>query len=212
MSASRSATSSGAIASRMSEARSTSRRSRMEACICGSSISSRVSAAFSSSRAAKTALAIGARVRLQTGGIHLQAELLVVPAAHHRPIERAYLSAALQDDAGDPGKRLGHHHHEVSNSSDAMLSNVDDLSVEEIAEEDQTLASELLEEQGRVVPAEAERVRQCQLDVHLARALRDVVEAALRVRVLEVDSGRRDTLLDGFHRDHCLNRSRGAEQ
>jgi hypothetical protein len=37
-----------------------------------------------------------------------------------------------------------------------MLSNVDDLSVEEIAEEDQTLASELLEEQGRVVPAEAE--------------------------------------------------------
>ncbi len=40
----------------MSEARSTSRRSRMEACICGSSISSRVSAAFSSSRAAKTAL------------------------------------------------------------------------------------------------------------------------------------------------------------
>ena len=56
MSASRSAASSGAIASRMSEARSTSRRSRMEACICGSSISSRVSAAFSSSRAAKTAL------------------------------------------------------------------------------------------------------------------------------------------------------------
>src|SRR3984893_9942352 len=74
------------------------------------------------------------------------------------------------------------------------------------------LASELLEEQGCVVPAEAEGVRQRQLDVQLARPLRDVVEITLRVGVLQVDGRRRDAFLDGLHRDHRLNRSGGAQQ
>jgi hypothetical protein len=34
-------------------------------------------------------------------------------------------------------ERFGHHDYEVSDSTDPVLSNVDDLSVEEIAEEDQ---------------------------------------------------------------------------
>src|SRR5207302_4617452 len=64
-----------------------------------------------------------------------------------------------------------------------------------------TLAPKLLEQQRGVVPAEAERVRERQLDIQLARAFRDVIEVALRVRVLEVDGGWRDPLLDGFDRD-----------
>src|ERR1700681_4820727 len=67
------------------------------------------------------------------------------------------------------------------------------------------LAPELLEEQGCVVPAEAEGVRQRQLDVQLARTLGDVVEITLRVGVLQVDGRRRDAFLDGLHRDHRLD-------
>src|ERR1700688_214066 len=59
-----------------------------------------------------------------------------------------------------------------------------------------TLAPKLLEQQRSVVPAEAKRVRERQLDIQLARALRDVIEVTLRVGVLEVDGGGRDPLFD----------------
>src|SRR2546423_7283187 len=128
-------------------------------------------------------------MRLEACLVDLQTQLLVVPAADHRPVERAHLSVAFQDDAGHPGKGFSHHHHQVPDPSDAMLPNINNLSADEIAEEDQALhlTSELLEEQGRIVPAEAERGRQRQLDVELASALRNVVKVTLRIRVLQVD-------------------------
>src|ERR1700681_849385 len=75
-----------------------------------------------------------------------------------------------------------------------------------------TLAPELLEQERGVVPAEAERVRKRQLDVELARALRDVIEVTLRVRVLEVNGGWRNPLFDRLDRDHRLDRSGGSKQ
>ncbi len=76
-------------------------------------------------------------VRLQAGLVDLQAELLVVPAAHHRPIDGAHPTVPLEDDAGHARERFGHDDHKVADSTDPVLSNVDDLSIEEIAEEDQ---------------------------------------------------------------------------
>src|SRR6202158_6595842 len=75
-----------------------------------------------------------------------------------------------------------------------------------------TLAPELLEQERGVVPAEAERVRKRQLDVQLARAFRDVIEVTLRVRVLEVDGGGRDPLLDGLDRDDRFDGSGSPQQ
>src|ERR1700686_198066 len=75
-----------------------------------------------------------------------------------------------------------------------------------------TLAPELLEQQRGVVPAEAERVRERQLDIQLAGALRDVIEVTLRIRVLQVDGGGRDPLLDRLDRDDRLDRSGGPQQ
>src|SRR2546430_10121345 len=72
-----------------------------------------------------------------------------------------------------------------------------------------TLAPELLEQQRGVVPAEAERVGERQLDVELPGALGNVGEVALRVGVLESDGGRRDPLLDRLYLDHRLNGSGG---
>src|SRR6202140_3531924 len=76
-------------------------------------------------------LVLRAGVRLQTGLVDLQAEFLVVPAAYHLPIDGADPTVPLQDYAGHPRERFGHHHHEVADSTDPVLSNVNDLSVEE---------------------------------------------------------------------------------
>src|SRR4029077_6672238 len=75
-----------------------------------------------------------------------------------------------------------------------------------------TLAPELLEQQRGIVPAEAEGVRKRQLDVELAGALRDVIEVALGIRVLEVDGRGRAPLFDRFHRDDRLDGSGGPQQ
>jgi hypothetical protein len=73
--------------------------------------------------------------------VDLQAQLLVVPAAHHRPVDGAHPAIPLEDHPGHARERFGHHHHEVADSTDPMLSNIDDLSVDEIAEEDQYASS-----------------------------------------------------------------------
>ena len=89
----------------------------------------------------KPELVLDVGVRLQAGLVDLQAELLVVPAAHHRPIDGAHPAVPFEDHARDPRERLGHDDHEVADATDSVLSNVDDLSVEEIAEEDQYASS-----------------------------------------------------------------------
>src|SRR5688500_20134120 len=54
--------------------------------------------------------------------------------------------------------------------------------------------------------------RSSDLDLLLARDVRDVVEVALRVRVLEVDRRRDDALVDRLCADEGLDRPGGAEE
>ena len=67
-------------------------------------------------------------------------------------------------------------------------------------------------EQRGVGAAEPERVRERVGDVGLARHLRHVVEIAVDVRVVEVDGGRQELMMDGEDRDAGLEPARGAEQ
>src|SRR5438132_7209012 len=95
---------------------------------------------------------MGLKARL----VDFQAQLLVVPASHHRPIDGVHFGVAFENDAGDARERLGHHHHQVADSTDAMLSQVDDLSVEEIAEEDHGLLENCLNSNDAFCPPEPE--------------------------------------------------------
>src|SRR5919206_4086834 len=73
------------------------------------------------------------------------------------------------------------------------------------------LVFELLHDQARVVPAEAERIREADADLGLARLVRDVVEIALRVRLVVVDRRRQHAALDGEDREDRLDRAGRAE-
>ena len=75
----------------------------------------------------------------------------------------------------------------------------------------QGLAGELPEDQAGVVAAEAEVVRQRDIDVDLPRLVRHVVEVALRVGSLVVDRRRNGIPLAGEDRQDRLDRAGGAE-
>src|SRR5712691_4494217 len=89
----------------------------------------------------KPELVVDSCVRLQAGLVDLEAQLLVVPAAHDRPVDGAHPAIPLQDHARNARKRLSHDDHQVADSSNTMLSNIDDLSVDESTEEDQYASS-----------------------------------------------------------------------
>src|SRR5262245_66574994 len=57
---------------------------------------------------------------------------------------------------------------------------------------DATVSAEAAEAERHVGPAEAEGVGERRLDLHVTGAVLDVVEVALRIRLLEVDGGRQD--------------------
>src|SRR5437588_6421063 len=70
---------------------------------------------------------------------------------------------------------------------------------------------ELAHDDARVVPAEAERVRDPDGDVSLPRLVRDVVEVALGILLLVVDRRRQQTAVDGEHGEYGLDRPGCAE-
>src|SRR4051812_48757487 len=68
-------------------------------------------------------------------------------------------------------------------------------------------------ERGRSVgAAEAERVGERDLDLHVARGVRDVVEVAGRVRGEDVDGRRRDLVVDRERGDDGFNSAGSAQQ
>src|SRR5256885_3589971 len=70
---------------------------------------------------------------------------------------------------------------------------------------------ELAHDDAGVAPAEAERIRDADGDVSLARLVRDVVEVALGIFLLVVDRRRQQAAVDGEHGEDGLDRTRGAE-
>src|SRR5262245_38546333 len=65
-----------------------------------------------------------------------------------------------------------------------------------------------LQNDARVVPAEADRVGERHVDLHAAGLVGDVVEVAVGVGLLEVDGGRDDVVPDGEGAHHRLERAR----
>src|SRR3989304_3348871 len=74
------------------------------------------------------------------------------------------------------------------------------------------LAREAAEDQRGVGAAEAERVRQRDIDIALARLVRHQVDRGFDRRVVEVDGGRGDPVADRQDREDRLDRAGGAEQ
>src|SRR5262245_1320774 len=70
---------------------------------------------------------------------------------------------------------------------------------------------DLAERHDGIVPAEPERVRHGEPNIHLAGLVRDVVEVAVGVRGLVVDRGRHDAAVDGQHARRALDGSRSPE-
>jgi hypothetical protein len=68
-------------------------------------------------------------MRLQVGLGQFEAQLLVVPASHHRPVDRPDPVVALEDHPGDLGERIRHHHYQVADPSDSVLPEVNDFRV-----------------------------------------------------------------------------------
>src|SRR5581483_3765558 len=68
------------------------------------------------------------------------------------------------------------------------------------------------DDEGRVVAAEPERVRDGHLDVLLPCLVRHVVQIALRVGVVEVDGRRDQPAVEGHHAGGGLDGARRAEQ
>src|SRR5216684_3393585 len=69
-----------------------------------------------------------------------------------------------------------------------------------------------LDYEARVVPAEAERVRQRHLDVGFARLVGHVVEVALWVGLVEVDRGRQQAAIQGEDASSGLDGAGGTKQ
>ena len=68
------------------------------------------------------------------------------------------------------------------------------------------------EEHAGVVPAEAHRVRQRDVDLHAARLVRHVVEVALGIGIAVVDRRRQDALVQRADAHHRLDRAGRPEE
>src|SRR5580700_3518817 len=68
------------------------------------------------------------------------------------------------------------------------------------------------EEQSGIGAAEPERIRQCVLDIGLARLVGHVIEVARRVGMVVVDGGRQDLIAQGEHAYACLETAGTPEQ
>src|ERR1700757_4940594 len=73
-------------------------------------------------------------------------------------------------------------------------------------------SSNRFETERRVVATEAEGVVQSNSYVLLAGDIRDVVQVALRVRIIEIDSGRHHAMIHGQDANCTFHCSRAAEQ
>ena len=60
--------------------------------------------------------------------------------------------------------------------------------------------------------AEAQRIGHCRADSALVALVRNVIQVALGVRLVEVARGREELVLDGFDRDDGLDPARRAQK
>ena len=78
-------------------------------------------------------------------------------------------------------------------------------------ESPETSPRKLLRRDGRVVTTEAEGVVNDGVHRHLARGVRDVIQIALGVGILQIDGRRDDAVFDGENAHGGFHRAGGAE-